>query len=80
MTREVKIGSPIYIKDLGKRRTGNARIVIQMAKYDEEAKILSGDDILAAKLMIKLLGGLLRIASVWAIFFSPKSTYGLSKW
>lgn len=52
------------IKGLGKIRTGNARIVIQMAKYDEEAKALSGDDILAAKLMIKFLDVLLRIASV----------------
>lgn len=64
LIRKVKIGSAIYIKDLGRRRTGNLRIVIQMAKYDEEAKALSGDNILAAKLMIKFLDVLLRIASV----------------
>lgn len=38
LIRKVKMGSVIYIKDLGKRMTGNAKIVIHMAKYDEEAK------------------------------------------
>lgn len=51
-----------------------------MAKYDEEAKALSGDNILAAKLTIKFLDVLLRIASVWAFFSSPKSTYGPANW
>lgn len=64
LIRKVKIGSSTCIKGLGKRRTGNARIVTQMAKHDEEAKALSGDDILAAKLMIKFLDVLLSIASV----------------
>lgn len=50
LIREVKIGSAIYIKDLSKRRIRNARTVIQMAKHDEEAKALSDDDVLAAKL------------------------------
>lgn len=63
LIRKAKIGSAICINDLGRRRTGNSRIVIQMAKVDEEAKALSGDDILAAQLMIKFLDELLRIAS-----------------
>lgn len=63
LIRKAKIGSAICINDPGRRRTGNSRIVIQMAKVDEEAKALSGDDILAAQLMIKFLDVLLRIAS-----------------
>lgn len=80
LIRKVKICSAICIRVLGEWRTGKARIVIQMAKYDEIAKLLSGDDILAAKFMIKLLDALLRIVSVQCLgfFFSLKPTYGLS--
>lgn len=63
LIRVVKIGSTICIKDLGRRRTGNSSRVIQMAKDDEEAKALGGDDILATKPMIKFLDIFLRIAS-----------------
>lgn len=42
-----------------------------MAKYDEVAKVLSGDDNLAVKFMIKLLDASLRIVSVQCLgFFS----------
>lgn len=52
-----------------------ARIVIQMAKYDEIANVLSGDDILVAKFMIKLLNALLRVVSVQCLGFFQSKTY-----
>lgn len=61
------MGSVIYIKDLGKKMTGNAKIVIHMAKYDEEAKALSDDDVLAAKLMFKFLD--VKVCQYLSIFF-----------
>lgn len=53
------------------KECGKARIVIQMPKYDEVAEVLTDDDILAAKFMVKLLDALLRIVSVQCLgFFS----------
>lgn len=63
----------MWIRGLGKRRTGKARIVIQMAKYDELAKISSGNDIFAVKFMIKMYDALLRIDSVLWGFFQSKT-------
>lgn len=41
-----------------------ARIVIQMPKCEEVAKVLTDEDTLAAKFMVRLLDTLLRIVSV----------------
>lgn len=50
-------------------------MVIQMANYDEVVKVLGGNDILAAKFMIKLLDALLRIVSVQCLGFFQSKTY-----